>query len=70
MNSGILVIQIILAVIITSFILLQAQGSGLGTSWSGGGETYHTRRGVERVIFIMTIVAIVLFAAISIAAIA
>lgn len=70
MNSGLLVIQIILAVIITAFILLQAQGSGLGTSWSGGGETYHTRRGVERVIFIMTIVAIVLFAAISIAAIA
>jgi preprotein translocase subunit SecG len=70
MQSGLLVIQIILAVIITAFILLQAQGSGLGTSWSGGGETYHTRRGVERVIFIMTIVAIVLFAAVSIAAIA
>ncbi|NCN45732.1 MAG: preprotein translocase subunit SecG [Candidatus Pacebacteria bacterium CG10_big_fil_rev_8_21_14_0_10_36_11] len=70
MNSALLVIQIILAIIITAFILLQAQGSGLGSTWGGGGETYHTRRGVERVVFILTIVAIVLFAAVSIAAIA
>jgi preprotein translocase subunit SecG len=48
-------------------ILLQAQGSGLGTTWGGGGETYHTRRGVEKVVFILTIVGVIVFAALSIA---
>lgn len=69
MQNTFLVAQIVLAVVIVAFILLQAQGSGLGSTWGGGGETYHTKRGVEKVIFIMTIVAIILFAAVSIAAI-
>ncbi len=62
--------QIVLSVLISVFVLLQSQGSGLGATWGGGGETYHTRRGVERVIFILTIVAIALFALVSIAVIA
>mgnify|MGYP003980181347 CR=1 FL=1 len=69
MQNTFLVAQIVLSVIIVAFILLQAQGSGLGSTWGGGGETYHTKRGVETVIFILTIVAIILFAAVSIAAI-
>ncbi|MBT4124372.1 MAG: preprotein translocase subunit SecG [Candidatus Pacebacteria bacterium] len=69
MQNTFLVAQIVLSVIIVAFILLQAQGSGLGSTWGGGGETYHTKRGVEKVIFILTIVAIILFAAVSIAAI-
>ncbi len=66
MQNIYLVIQIFLAILIAVFILLQAQGSGLGSTWGGGGETFHTRRGVEKVIFTMTIVAIILFAAVSI----
>jgi preprotein translocase subunit SecG len=62
--------QIILAVIITGCILLQSQETGMGGTWRGGGETYHTRRGVERVVFIVTIVAVALFALVSIATIA
>lgn len=58
-----LVIQIILAIAVTVLILLQAQGSGLGAAWGGGGETYHTRRGLEKVIFIASIILTVLFAA-------
>jgi preprotein translocase subunit SecG len=70
MQDGLLTVQIILAVIITAFVLLQSQGSGLGSTWGGGGETYHTRRGVEKVIFTLTIVAVILFALVSIAVIA
>jgi preprotein translocase subunit SecG len=40
---------------------LQAQGSGLGAAWGGGGETYHTRRGIEKVVFAGSIVCLVLF---------
>jgi len=70
MEAFLLFAQIALSVIIVAFVLLQSQGSGLGATWGGGGETYHTRRGVERVIFILTIVAIVLFALVSVAVIA
>jgi len=68
--NALLITQIILSVLITAFVLLQSQGSGLGATWGGGGETYHTRRGVERVIFTLTIVAIALFTLVSIAVIA
>ncbi|HYD35365.1 MAG TPA: preprotein translocase subunit SecG [Vitreimonas sp.] len=53
--------QIILAILITGAILLQAQGSGLGSTWGGGGETYHTRRGIEKVIFYASFVLVGLF---------
>ena len=66
MQNVFLIAQIVLAIIITAFVLLQAQGGGLGSTWGGGGETFHTRRGVEKVIFVATIVAIILFAAVSI----
>lgn len=61
MHTFWLVFQIILAVVLTGAILLQSQGTGLGSSWGGGGETYHTRRGVEKVLFYATIVLAVLF---------
>lgn len=67
MNTPLLIAQIVVSVLITGAILLQAQGSGFGTSWGGGGETYHTKRGVERVVFIFTIVGVVIFASLSIA---
>lgn len=54
-------IQIGLALILIALILLQAQGSGLGANWSGGGETYHTKRGIEKVIFYLTIGFVALF---------
>lgn len=56
-----LVIQIILSVCLVVGILLQAQGAGLGAAWGGGGETYHTRRGVEKVVFTGSIIALALF---------
>lgn len=70
MRDTLLLLQIFLGVVITAFILLQSQGAGFGTTWSGGGETYHTRRGVEKIIFRLTIIAIILFALVSLAVIA
>ena len=68
MNSNtLLIIQSILSVLIVVSILLQSQGSGLGSAWGGGGETYHTKRGVEKVLFNLTILFVVLFAITSIA---
>lgn len=67
MYTTVIIIQIILTVGITVAVLLQASGSGLGSTWSGGGETYHTRRGIEKVLFYATIGLIVLFAINSVA---
>ncbi len=67
MKTTLLVLQIILSIAITASILLQAQGTGLGSTWGGGGETYHTRRGLEKVLFYFTIAAITLFAFVSLA---
>jgi protein translocase SecG subunit len=67
MTTALLIAQIILAIFITAAVLLQAKGTGLGTTWGGGGETYHSRRGFEKVLFYATIVATALFTAVSLA---
>jgi preprotein translocase subunit SecG len=61
------VIQIILCIAVMVFILLQARGAGLGSAFGGtsAGSVFKTRRGVERLIFNITIVFVVLFAIVS-----
>jgi preprotein translocase subunit SecG len=58
------IIQIILSVAVIIFILLQVRGAGLGSAFGGSsaGSVFKTRRGVERLIFNLTIVFVVLFA--------
>ena len=61
------IIQIVLGVVVILFILLQASGAGLGSVFGGSsaGSVYKTRRGVERLVFNLTIVFVVLFALVS-----
>jgi len=60
-------VQIILAIAVIIFILLQARGASLGSAFGGtSGAVFKTRRGVERLIFNITIVFIILFGAVSI----
>jgi len=65
MVTVLLVLQITLSVLIVGCILLQAQGTGLGTTWGGGGETYHTKRGVEKVVYYLTIALVAIFIVVS-----
>lgn len=60
-------IQISLAVFLMASILLQQRGTGLSGVFGGDGGVYRTRRGIERTIFIATIVLAVLFFAAAIA---
>ena len=53
--------QIIISVLLMGAILLQSRGSGLGRAWGGGGEFYHSRRGMEKVLQKATIALVVLF---------
>lgn len=59
------VAQIIVAVGIIISILLQNRGEGLGSFFGGGGEIFRTRRGVENVLYYVTIGLSVLLIAIS-----
>lgn len=61
------VIEIILSVSVIIFVLLQVRGAGLGSAFGGSsaGSVFKTRRGVERLIFNLTIVFVVLFAIVS-----
>ncbi len=60
------VIQIVLSIAVIFFILLQVRGAGLGSAFgSTSGAVFKTRRGVERLVFNVTIVFIILFAAVS-----
>lgn len=56
-----LIFHIIVSVALIACVLLQSQGSGLGAAWGGGGETYHTRRGLEKVLFYATIALAAIF---------
>lgn len=49
------------AVIMTIMILLQQQGSGLGGAFGGETGSYRSKRGVERVVFNVTIISAVVF---------
>ena len=55
------VFQIVTSVLLIISILLQQRGSGLGSAFGGEGNVYRARRGVERILFIGTIVLSVLF---------
>jgi preprotein translocase subunit SecG len=62
------VVQIVLAVAVIIFILLQVRGAGLGSVFGGSsaGTVFKTRRGVERLVFNATIVFVILFALVAI----
>lgn len=61
MKTTLNLFQFILSVLLVAAILIQAKGAGLGSSWGGGGEFYHSRRGAEKVIFLATIILAGLF---------
>lgn len=57
-------IQITVAVLLIIAILLQKRGSGLGAAFGGGGGgggSYATRRGLECILFYITIVLSTIF---------
>ncbi len=61
------IVLIILCVGVIFFILLQARGAGLGSAFGGSsaGSVFKTRRGVERLVFNLTITFVVLFGVVS-----
>jgi len=53
--------QIIVAVLLIFFILLQQRSTTLGGAFGGESAVYHTRRGLEKILFWGTIILGFLF---------
>ena len=61
MTVPFIIVQIILSIALTVALLLQAKGGGLGGILGQSNTVYRTRRGVEKILFQITIVLIVFF---------
>ena len=60
------VAQIILAIALVLAVLLQVKGGGLRVIFGQADTVYRTKRGLEKTLFQLTIVLVVLFVIISI----
>ena len=59
------IVQFALAVLLTTAILLQQKGTGLSGVFGGSSNIYSTKRGVDRILHIFTIVIAVVFFSVS-----
>ncbi len=55
------IVQIMVSMILVGLILLQQRGVGLGSAFGGEGGFYRTKRGLEKIIFWLTVVFTGLF---------
>lgn len=60
-----IILQIMAGLLLSSLIMIQAKGTGLSRSF--GSSMYHSRRGLETLVFRSTIVLTVIFVAVSLA---
>ncbi len=67
MKQILTILQMIFSLLLVTTILLQSRGAGLGSAWGGSGESYHSKKGVERILFTSSIVLAILFLLTSIA---
>lgn len=61
MNNFFLIFEIILGVLLVGLIVLQSKGTGLGSTFGGDMGFYGTKRGAEKMLFILTIIIATLF---------
>jgi len=67
MFQALIISQIVISIAIIAAVLLQNRSSGLSSVFGGSGAIYRTKRGLEKGLFIFTIVLVVLFIAIGVA---
>ena len=66
MRTSLLIIQIVISVTLITAILFQVKGGGLGGIFGQADSVFRTKRGIEKYLFIATIVLVVIFVALSI----
>lgn len=61
MQTILTIVQLVSLVIMIACILLQQRGVGLGSAFGGEGNVFRTRRGIEKGIFVATVVFAIIF---------
>lgn len=61
MQKYIQIVQVIVSVLLIGAILIQGKGVGLSSVFGGDSSVFRTKRGIEKTLFIITIVLAVLF---------
>ena len=67
MKNVIVIAQITVSFLIIIAVLVQHRGAGLSAVFGGSGNVYRTKRGLEKGIFVFTIILVILFVAIGVA---
>lgn len=62
LNVGAVIVAILLIVV----IMLQMQGTGLSSSFGGGGEFYRSKQSIDKLLIWATIILTILFGALSV----
>lgn len=66
MKEFFLIANIVVSLFIIVLILIQGGGAGIGSAWGGSGETFQTRRGIEKWTLRTVSVLVVVFFVISV----
>lgn len=61
------IVQVILAILLTTAVLVQSRGANVGLAFGGDGSFYSTRRGIEKKLHIGTIILAAAFLLVSLA---
>ena len=61
------IIQVVVSILLIISIISQDKGVGLSATFGGGGEFYRSKRGIDRLMYIMTIVLSAAFIGLSVA---
>jgi len=61
LQSGLTILQVVLAILLSVSILVQSRSASLGEIFGGSSTFYGTRRGSEKSLFTITIVLASLF---------
>ncbi|MCX7778721.1 MAG: preprotein translocase subunit SecG [Patescibacteria group bacterium] len=61
MQKYLQIIQVIVSILLIGAILLQGKGVGLSAVFGGESSVFRTKRGIEKTLFIITVILAVLF---------
>lgn len=53
--------QIFVSILLIGIVLLQVRGTGFGAALGGQDDSYRTRRGVQRTLYRLTILLVIVF---------
>lgn len=67
MRQFLIIFQVVVSILLIITILTQEKGVGLSATFGGGGEFYRSRRGIDKLLFWLTVSLSILFIAGSLA---